>query len=178
MARLPSRAMGIVSMDATSLGEVEKVLGELKQQVYDARKKSAVKAAQPIVKRATELAPDSKSNITAGGRADGPTRDKWGKKYRNNPKWTGISIKHHVGEKAIVGKIQDLLIVGLKYPKGNKGNFNYTVNKEGREEVFWGRRNGTLWKPVYRFMDKALDEKKKEVVDIFVAEMKKAIESG
>ena len=178
MARLPSSPQSIVSLDASDLDRVQEALGKLQQRVYDSRKKSAIKAAQPIVKRGAELAPDSKSSMTAGGKNDGPTRSKWSKKYKNDPKWSGISIKHHVGEKAIVGKIQDLLIVGLKYPKGNKGNFNYTVNKEGREEVFWGRHNGTLWKPVFRFMDKALDEKKREAIDIFVAEMKKAVEGG
>ena len=178
MARLPSRGITAVSLDQSQLGEVAKSIEKLSQRVFDARKAAAMAAAQPVAKRGTELAPDSKSSTTAGGKSNGPTRDKWGKKYKNNPQWTGISIRHHVGEKAILGRSQDLLLVGLTHPKGNKGNFNYTVNKEGRKEVFWGRPNGTIWKPVFRFMDRALDEKKREAINAFVSKMKEAAEGG
>lgn len=178
MARLAKKGVQAITFDQGQLAEVSKAIEQLRHRVFEARKESAIAAAQPVAKRARELAPDSRSSATAGGKNNGPTRNKWGKKYRDNPKWTGISIKHHVGEKAILGRSQDLLLIGLTYPKGNKANFNYTVNKEGRDEVFWGRPSGTVWKPVYRFMDKALDEKKREVIDIFVSKMKEAAEGG
>jgi hypothetical protein len=68
------------------------------------------------------------------------TRLKWSKKYRDNPAYQVDSGKHF-GVK--VPKHGLAVIVGAKYDKGNKQQFNMPYKKgDSYEHVLWGKRVG------------------------------------
>jgi hypothetical protein len=167
-----------VTFDASQTKEIEKAIDRLQASVFKERKRAANAAAEPIRARAQVLAPDSRSTQTAGGKSNGPTRVKWSKKYRDNPQWTNIQVKDWVRKKSLSGNVRDVTFVGMQWPKGNKANFNYTSDEKGREEVFWGRRSGKTWKPVFNFLKRSLDEKQSEFAEIFAQVMKEAVRSA
>lgn len=124
----------------------------------------ALKAmAKPIIEKAKAIAP---SSVRSG------SRKKWGPKYKGDSKYqndSGQEIdskvqKHNRGAK---------IYVGATFPRGNKQQFN--ASPKGRKEVFWGRPQGTVYKPSERFMQRAFDETRSAQNAAFIASLQRTL---
>lgn len=137
--------------------------------------KAARAMAPPIKVKAKAIAPSSR-NVNPGNRTEIPTREKWGKKYKNNPKWTDIDSGKHVGHKVLTKTRLPILLVGFDWPMGNKQQFNASKAAGKRREVFWGRPAGTIYKPPKgRVMDRAWDETSATAINLFVNALEAAL---
>jgi hypothetical protein len=105
------------------------------------------------------------------------TRDKWGKKYKSNPRYQNNSADS-IGKKYLPGKTGGIIIVGGLHPKANKMNFT-----QGKSRVIklWGRApvNYVPHVKVYtradRFMQVAYDETKLQQAQAGHTELEKQI---
>ena len=97
------------------------------------------KYGDPIAKRAVVMATSSRATGSRGRRVrDGKISGGWSKKYRLDPKWSGIDSKYHFGRK--VGKAGVWVMVGAIYPKGNKQQFVHpSKNGDGYKRYHWGK---------------------------------------
>jgi hypothetical protein len=121
---------------------------------------------KPIAKAAPTFARSS--------RATG-TRLKWSRKYKLNPAYQVDSGKYF-GTK--VPKHGMAVIVGAKYPQGNKQQFNMPARKgDTYEHVLWGRRTGrTIRFPVEdRATRRAFTSAKMVSIHQFLAQLRKEL---
>lgn len=109
--------------------------------------------AKPVIERAKSIAPSSRQS---------GTRKKWSKKYKDNPNYQEDSGKH-IGMKYIKTERGGLMIVGGKYPRANKQNYEAG---DKRKIVYWGKKTSKIKRinPSERFMQKAFDETKQEQI--------------
>jgi hypothetical protein len=109
--------------------------------------------AKPVIERAKSIAPSSRRS---------GTRKKWSKKYKDNPNYQEDSGKH-IGMKYIKTERGGLMIVGGKYPRANKQNYEAG---DKRKIVYWGKKTSKIKRinPSERFMQKAFDETKQEQI--------------
>ena len=152
-----------VTINPQALG----MLDQLNGLVYNAIVESCMPAmAKPIIVKATAIAPSSRKGTTINGKS-GPTRAKWGKNATRNPKTGKVNFDPVVWAKDDSGQhvtyrvrkySSPILIVGTKYPQGNKQQF--LVPKSGSKiHYYWGKKPRTQILPVNRrFMFRAYDE--------------------
>jgi hypothetical protein len=126
---------------------------------YKAADKALKAMAKPVIEKAKSIAPDS--------RATG-TRKKWSRKYKDDSKWQ-IDSGKNISSKVIKNDSGAVTYIGATFPKGNKQQFN--ASPDGRKEVFWGRPQGTVYKPPERFIQKAFDETRSAQQSAFVASL-------
>lgn len=109
--------------------------------------------AKPVIERAKSIAPSSRRS---------GTRKKWSKKYKNNPNYQEDSGRH-IGMKYIKTERGGLMIVGGKYPRANKQNYEAG---DKRKIVYWGKKTSEIKRinPSERFMQKAFDETRTQQV--------------
>lgn len=128
--------------------------------------------AEPIQDRAKQIAP---SSIKTG------TRKLWGSNVTAtfNP---NTMRKHSSGryisyKNLLKSDIGPMVIIGPKYPEGNKQNFNNSP--DGRVVYYWGRRdkNGKIRQgDDPRFIDKARDEMLSIAITNFTSELERQLE--
>jgi hypothetical protein len=128
---------------------------------------------KPVLEKALLLAPSSRQ-VAPMSNSNKPSREKWGKKYKTDSKWQ-IDSGKELGQK--VAKVQNgsILFVGANYPRGNKQQFN--SSPKGRKEVFWGRPQGTIYKPPVRFMQRAFDETRSAQNSAFIRSLERSLRS-
>lgn len=121
--------------------------------------------AKPIVAKGKAIAPSSRES---------GTRNKWGKKYKNNPAYQNDSGKA-LGTKYIKTERGGVLIVGGKHPEANKQNYEAGTK---RKVFYWGRDSGKVKRidPKQRFMQRAYDETIAEQLTAGEAQLRKEIE--
>jgi hypothetical protein len=109
--------------------------------------------AKPVIDRAKSIAPSSRRS---------GTRKKWSKKYKDNPNYQEDSGKY-IGMKYIKTERGGLMIVGGKYPRANKQNYEAG---DKRKIVYWGKKTSKIKRinPSERFMQKAFDETRTQQV--------------
>ena len=103
--------------------------------------------AKPVIERAKSIAPSSRRS---------GTRKKWSKKYKDNAAYQEDSGKY-IAMKFIKTERGGLMIVGGKYPRANKQNYEAG---DKRKIVYWGKKTSKIKRinPSERFMQKAFDE--------------------
>jgi hypothetical protein len=118
--------------------------------------------AKPVVERAKSIAPSSRRS---------GTRKKWSRKYKDNAAYQEDSHKH-IGIKFLRTGSGGLVIVGGKYPRANK--FNYEAGDK-RKVVYWGKKTSKVKRinPSERFMQKAFDETRSQQVTAGNAQLEK-----
>lgn len=109
--------------------------------------------AKPVIERAKSIAPSSRRS---------GTRKKWSRKYKDNPAYQEDSGKY-IGMKYIKTERGGLMIVGGKYPRANKQNYEAG---DKRKVVYWGKKTSKIKRinPSERFMQKAFDETRAQQV--------------
>ena len=125
--------------------------------------------AKPIVTKAKAIAPNSQ----VGKGKEGPTREKWSKKYKDNAAWQ-ISSGRHIKTKYLKNNKGGVLIVGGDHPKANKLNFEAGTQ---RKVFYWGVDSGKVKRinPTERFMQRAFDETKAAQQTAGYAQLEKEI---
>jgi len=130
---------------------------------YQAADKALKAMAKPVMDKAKSIAPSSKAT---------GTRKKWSAKYKADSKWQ-IDSGKEISSKVAKVSHGSILYVGARFPTGNKQQFN--ASPDGRKEVFWGRPQGTIYKPPERFMQKAFDETRSAQQSAFVASLEASV---
>ena len=108
------------------------------------------KYGDPIAKRAVVMGTSSRETGSRGRRFHNrQISGGWSRRYRLDPKWSGIDSRYHFGRK--VGSAGVWVMVGAIYPKGNKQQFVHPAkNGDGYKRFHWGRP-GQLITYVNRF---------------------------
>lgn len=127
---------------------------------------------KPIIEKAESIAPSSRRDNGLG-----PSRDRWSKKYKNNPKWAGIDSGKHIGYK-LRKYAKPIIFVGAKHPLGNKQMF-LSPQKGSKVRVEWGKRRVMHKLPVRdQFMRKAYDETITQQHSAFLSAFQRAVSGG
>jgi hypothetical protein len=141
---------------------------------HTAMDKALRSMAQPVARRAKVIAPSSRQS-NFGNATQGPTRDKWGKKYKLDDSYQNDS-GQEMGVKVIKTKNGAIAYVGAKHPAGNKQQFNQSP--DGREVVYWNNRRTSLrYMTPYRFMDRAYFETTAQQHNAFVSSIQSSFGS-
>jgi hypothetical protein len=114
--------------------------------------------AKPVIERAKSIAPSSKRSGTRKKMGKNVT-DKFVGKAANTVDDSG----KHIGMKYIKTERGGLMIVGGKYPRANKQNYEAG---DKRKIVYWGKKTSKIKRinPSERFMQKAFDETKPQQI--------------
>ena len=145
-----------------NLEALEKLPITLQNKYFD---KALSAAGKPITSRAKQLAP-------VGNDAD---RDKRSAKQKAAADWN-TRLQTTITQKVVKQALGGMVIVGPKWPKGNKAHFDWGIRSfgKGRPQVFWGRPSGTVKRHARHWLKQAGDEGKKEAV----AEFAKVIDTA
>jgi hypothetical protein len=130
---------------------------------FQAADKALRAMARPVIEKARSIAPSSQAT---------GSRKKWSAKYKTNDKYQ-IDSGKEIGANVKKASYGSILYVGAKWPTGNKQQFNASPN--GRKEVFWGRPQGTIYKPPERFMQKAFDETRSQQISAFASSLESSM---
>lgn len=115
--------------------------------------------AQPILKRARQLAPRSteemrnKRSKNQRGGVDPAGKKIAGTADWDYPLWKTIKMVVRKGRQAA-----GIAIIGPEWPKGNKAYFN--TSPKGRRQVLWGKVTGRVIPQIRNWIVQALDETK------------------
>lgn len=97
------------------------------------------KFGDPIARRAVVLGTSSRATRSRTRRIhNGTISGGWSKRYKDDPRWSGIDSRNHFGRK--VGKQGVWVIVGAIHPKGNKQQFVHpSKNGDSYTRYHWGK---------------------------------------
>lgn len=140
---------------------INRVLDQLPQQMQFAAHDKALPAAGRVVaERAKENAPRSSQNAKGG-------REKMSAKAKAT--WSPEPLADMIEVKPIKAtKHQDpFVLVGPKFPEGNKANFVHPMKSTTKQQVLWGRRVGNVSKD-NDFLKRAADETKPQQLRAFL----------
>jgi hypothetical protein len=125
--------------------------------------------AKPVAAKALAIAPSSRRS---------GERNRWGKKYKNNPSYQNDSGKA-IGFKLLKHNNGGVLIIGTLHPEGNKQNYDAgesrTVKLWGRDPVKYPIKEKRI-DPKDRFMQRAYDETRDQQLSAGHAQLVKEIE--
>jgi hypothetical protein len=135
------------------IARINRVLAQIPQQMQFAAFDKALPAAGRVVaQRAKELAPRSATNEKGG-------REKMSAKAKAT--WSAEPLADMIEVKPLKATKQNdpYVLVGPKFPEGNKANFIHPMKSTKKEQVLWGRRVGPVNKD-NDFLKRAADETK------------------
>jgi len=145
------------------IGRINKVMAMIPQQMQFAAYDRALPAAGRVVaQRAKELAPRSAQN-PKGGRANMSAKAK--AIWSAEPLADMIAIRPVRGKKAAG---DPYILVGPRFPEGNKANFVAPMKSSVKEQVNWGTRVGKKNKD-NDFLKRAADETKPQQLRAFLS---------
>ncbi len=125
--------------------------------------------AKPVIDRAKSIAPSSRRSGTRKKMGKNVT-DKFVGKAANTVDDSG----KHIGYRFIKTERGGLVIVGGKYPRANKQNYEAG---DKRKIVYWGKKTSKIKRinPKERFMQKAFDETRTQQVTAGNEQLEKEI---
>jgi hypothetical protein len=133
------------------IARINRVLAQVPQQMQFAAHDKALPAAGKVVaQRAKELAPRSSQNPKGG-------RKKMSAKSRTA--WSSEPLADMIEVKKVKSRkeFDPYVLVGPKFPEGNKANFVHPMKSTTKEQVNWGQRVGRTNKD-NDFLKRAADE--------------------
>jgi len=141
------------------IARVNRVLNEIPQQMQFAAHDKALPAAGRVVaQRARENVPRSSST---------GTRKKMSQKAR--AAWSPEPLADMIEVKRVKNRKQfdPYVLVGPRFPEGNKANFIHPMVSQTKEQVNWGNRAGIARKE-QDFLKRAADETKPQQLRAFL----------
>jgi hypothetical protein len=133
------------------IARINQVLNQIPQQMqFSAHDKALPAAGRVVAQRAKELAPRSSQNERGG-------RNKMSAKAKAI--WSAEPLADMIEVKAVKARKQfdPFVLVGPKFPEGNKANFVHPMKANNKEQVNWGKRVGNKNKD-NDFLKRASDE--------------------
>lgn len=156
-----------LEMKFPSDAEIASMLGTIpKLEQYKVTDKVVAAGAEPVVKRARELAPRSSKTGTSKKRS----KNQRGKADWDYPLWKTIKrvIRRY-------GSVRGLAVVGPEWPRGNKAYFN--TSPKGRKVYYWGKNANKTAAQVRNWIVQAFDETKEAQLSAMKAKLTETVDA-